>query len=86
MVAAMRDQGYSIESPEAGFYLFPRSPIPDSIEFCGWLDDRRVYTLPGEAFERPGYFRISLTATDEMVERALPVLAEGIRSFSAATS
>jgi aspartate aminotransferase len=83
MVAVMRGQGYSLESPEAGFYLFPRSPIPDAIEFCGWLDERRVYTLPGEAFERPGHFRISLTATDAMVERALPVLGEAIRSFSA---
>ncbi len=82
MVAVMRGQGYSVESPEAGFYLFPRSPIPDAIEFCGWLDERRVYTLPGEAFERPGHFRISLTATDAMVERALPVLGEAFRTFS----
>ncbi len=86
MVVAMRDQGYAVESPEAGFYLFPRSPIADGLEFCGWLDERHVYTLPGEAFERPGYFRISLTATDEMVERALPVLADAIRSFSPAAS
>jgi aspartate aminotransferase len=86
VVAVMRDQGYSVESPEAGFYLFPRSPIPDAVEFCGWLDERRVYTLPGEAFERPGYFRISLTATDEMVERALPVLADAIRTFSTGVS
>jgi aspartate aminotransferase len=86
MVAVMRDQGYLVESPEAGFYLFPRSPIPDAVEFCGWLDERHVYTLPGEAFERPGYFRISLTATDEMVERALPVLAEAIRTFSTGAS
>ena len=82
MVAVMRGQGYSVESPEAGFYLFPRSPIADAVEFCGWLDERRVYTLPGEAFERPGYFRISLTATDEMVERALTVLGEAIRTFA----
>lgn len=83
MVAGLRRQGYSVETPEAGFYLFPRCPIPDAVEFCNWLDDRRVYTLPGEAFERPGYFRISLTATDEMVERALPVLGDAIRTFSA---
>jgi len=84
MVVAMREQGYAVESPEAGFYLFPRSPIPDAIEFCGWLDEQHVYTLPGEAFERPGYFRLSLTASDAMVERALPVLAEAIGSFSTA--
>jgi aspartate aminotransferase len=34
-VAAMRNQGYAVESPEAGFYLFPPSPIRDAVEFCG---------------------------------------------------
>jgi aspartate aminotransferase len=81
MVAEMRRQGYSVESPEATFYLFPRSPIPDAIEFCDWLAERKVYTLPGEAFERPGYFRLSLSATDAMVERALPILAEAIHTL-----
>ena len=84
MVAELRHQGYSVESPEGTFYLFPRSPIPDAIEFCEWLAERRVYTLPGEAFERPGYFRLSLSATDSMVERALPILAEAIQTFTGA--
>jgi aspartate aminotransferase len=81
MVAEMRRQGYTVESPEATFYLFPRSPIPDATEFCDWLAERKVYTLPGEAFERPGYFRLSLSATDAMVERALPILGEAIRTL-----
>jgi aspartate aminotransferase len=82
MVGELRRQGYTLDTPEATFYLFPRSPIPDAIEFCSWLDERRVYTLPGEAFERPGHFRLSLSATDAMVERALPILAEAIATFS----
>lgn len=82
MVAELRRLGYSVHSPEGTFYVFPRTPIPDATEFCDWLSERRVYTLPGEAFERPGYFRLSLTATDEMVERALPVLAEAVATFS----
>ena len=84
MVAEMRRMGYSLSSPEAGFYLFPRTPISDATEFCDWLAERRIYTLPGEAFERPGHFRLSLTASDAMVERALPVLEEAIHTFSAA--
>jgi aspartate aminotransferase len=83
-VSELRRLGYSVASPEAGFYLFPMSPIPDSTEFCDWLADRRVYTLPGEAFERPGYWRLSLTATDAMVDRALPILAEAIQTLSPA--
>jgi hypothetical protein len=41
-----------------------------------------VYTLPGEAFEKPGHWRLSLTATDAMVDRALPILAEAIQMLS----
>ena len=81
MVSEMRRMGYAVESPEATFYLFPRSPIPDATELCDWLAERRVYTLPGEAFERPGYFRLSLSATDAMVDRALPILAEAIQAL-----
>jgi aspartate aminotransferase len=33
--------------------------------------------------ELPGYFRISLTATDEMIERALPVFAAAMQQARA---
>ena len=82
MIAELRRLGYSVASPEGGFYLFPRTPIADATEFCEWLEERRVYTLPGEVFERPGYFRLSLTATDAMVDRALPILAEAMQTFA----
>ena len=84
VVFELRRMGFSVASPEAGFYVFPRSPIPDATEFCDWLAERRVYTLPGEVFERPGYWRLSLTATDAMVDRALPILAEAIQTLSTA--
>jgi len=32
----------------------------------------KVYFLPGSVAEMPGYFRISLTTNDDMIERALP--------------
>jgi aspartate aminotransferase len=34
-----------------------------------------VYCLPGSVLEMPGYFRISLTANDDMIERSLPGFA-----------
>ncbi len=86
LVAGLRDLGYTLDSPEAGFYLFPRTPTADAVAFCDWLAERRVYTLPGEAFERPGRFRLSITATDAMVDRALPVFAEAARAFQGRVS
>jgi aspartate aminotransferase len=86
MVAELRAQGYQLESPEGTFYLMPRCPIPDAVEFCDWLAEHHVFAMPGEAFELPGSFRLSLTATDGMVERALPIFEEAIQLFAPAAA
>ncbi|HYK98447.1 MAG TPA: aminotransferase class I/II-fold pyridoxal phosphate-dependent enzyme [Candidatus Acidoferrales bacterium] len=78
VVDALRAMGYELNSPEGTFYVLVRSPIPDSGEFCARLAAQRVYALAGEAFEMPGWFRLSLTATDAMVDRSLPVFAAAI--------
>jgi len=75
MVAALGKAGYEVHTPEATFYLLVRSPIPDDIEFTRMLREKKVLVLPGRAVEMPGYFRISLTATNEMIDRALPVFS-----------
>ena len=51
--------------PEATFYLFPRSPVPDDEAFVRLLSDLGVLVMPGRIFETPGFFRICLTATME---------------------
>ena len=66
--------GYHLRPPEGTFYLWVRSPIPDDVAFSRRLADRNVLVLPGTVCEAPGYFRISLTATDDMIDRALPAL------------
>jgi aspartate aminotransferase len=83
MVDALREIGYEVHSPHATFYLLPKAPIADDVLFARMLAAQKVLVLPGVAVEMPGYFRISLTATDEMIDRALPVFAE-LRSEVAA--
>jgi aspartate aminotransferase len=78
MVAGLREQGYELHIPEATFYLLPRAPVADDRAFCTLLAEQGVVVLPGHVIELPGYFRISLTATDEMVERSLPIFARAI--------
>ena len=75
MVAALRGIGYDLHSPEGTFYLLPRSPIPDDLDFVRLLATRHIYCLPGTVVEMPGTFRLSLTANDEMIERSIPGLA-----------
>ncbi len=79
LVSALREAGYQTTNPEATFYIVVRSPEQDDLAFTRTLAERQVYVLPGSAFELPGYFRISLTANDDMIERALPVFAGAIR-------
>jgi aspartate aminotransferase len=83
LVEALSEMGYEVHSPQATFYLLPKAPIEDDMRFARALAAQKVLVLPGVAVDMPGYFRISLTATDAMIDRALPVFAE-VRSGLAA--
>jgi aspartate aminotransferase len=72
MVDALQSMGYELHRPEGTFYLFARSPIADDGAFAERLAEHDVFVLPGYMFETPGFFRISLTASDDMIERGLP--------------
>jgi aspartate aminotransferase len=78
VVGALRAAGYEVVCPEGTFYVLTRSPEPDDLAFAERLAARDVFVLPGATFEMPGWFRISLTANDGMIERALPLFAEAI--------
>jgi aspartate aminotransferase len=75
MVRELRRMGYDVHVPEATFYLLPRSPMPDDWAFTELLAEYGIFVLPGSVVEMPGYFRLSLTANDAMIERALPGFA-----------
>ena len=71
MVPALRGLGYETTMPEGTFYVMARSPIDDDEAFGDILAEEDVLVLPGTVVEVPGWFRISLTASDAMVERSL---------------
>lgn len=83
MVAALREMGYRVHRPEGTFYLFPRSPIPDDEAFVRLLAEQGILVMPGTIFETPGFFRICLTASDDMCARALPGFAAAIGQTAA---
>ncbi len=78
MVPALREMGYEVTRPEGTFYLMVRSPDPDDMAFTARLAALGALVLPGAIVESPGWFRISLTASDEMVERGLEVFRTAI--------
>lgn len=79
MAEALRAMGYELLVPEGTFYMMVRAPIADDTAFCDALAERGALVLPGAIVELPGWFRISLTASDVMVER-------GLKAFEACRS
>jgi aspartate aminotransferase len=71
MVPALREMGYEVTNPEGTFYLMVRSPDSDDLAFTDRLAELGALVLPGTIVELPGWFRISLTASDAMVESGL---------------
>jgi len=80
MVAALREMGYALHVPEGTFYLLARSPMADDLAFSELLAQHDIFVLPGSVVELPGTFRVSLTASDEMIERSLPGFAAAWRA------
>ncbi|PUB26036.1 aspartate aminotransferase [Promicromonospora sp. AC04] len=76
MVRALGAAGYALTVPEGTFYLWSAAPGGDAVTFVTALAERGVFVLPGTVFDRPSHFRISLTATTAMLERALPALRD----------
>lgn len=79
MADALRSFGYELTIPQGTFYLLVRSPDPDDMAFIDALSRRDIFVLPGTATELPGWFRISLTASMEMVERSLKGFEAALR-------
>ncbi len=71
LVGALRGMDYETTMPEGTFYVMARSPIDDDVKYGELLAEEGVLVLPGTVVELPGWFRISLTASDEMVEQGL---------------
>jgi aspartate aminotransferase len=72
LVRELCSMGYETNIPEGTFYILVKSPIKDDQAFCEKLASQDILCLPGQTFQMPGYFRISFTASDAMIERALP--------------
>jgi aspartate aminotransferase len=78
VMATLSGAGYGVLPPEGTFYMWSRWPEGDPQAMWNALADRDVFVMPGSIMDSPNHFRISLTASDEMVDRALPAFAEAV--------
>ncbi len=78
LCVALRESGYDLVMPAGALYVFPRTPIPDDVEFMEVLLRYRVLAVPGRGFGRPGHMRLSFCVDRATIERALPALEAAI--------
>lgn len=64
--------GFQIVKPTGAFYLFPKSPLADDIEFTNQALKHNILVVPGGGFGMKGYFRISYCIEMDAIERSLP--------------
>ncbi|QZY55919.1 pyridoxal phosphate-dependent aminotransferase [Crassaminicella profunda] len=64
--------GFECVKPQGAFYLFPKAPIADDVEFVKRAIKYNLLLVPGSGFGCPGYFRISYCVKFDMIERSIP--------------
>jgi aspartate aminotransferase len=64
--------GYEFAKPEGAFYLFPKSPVTDDVEFVKLLKEERILAVPGSGFGGPGYIRLAYCVDDKTIELSIP--------------
>jgi aspartate aminotransferase len=77
----LTEMGYQMVKPQGAFYMFPKSPIPDDVEFVQKLQEQLVLAVPGQGFGGPGHFRISYCIDDRTLKGALDGLRKTAKHF-----
>lgn len=78
--AILDDAGYEYIKPKGAFYLFPKSPIEDDVEFCAILQQEKILAVPGRGFGAPGYFRLAFCVDDAVISRSTDAFKRAIRA------
>ena len=63
--------GYEFNVPEGAFYLFPKSPIENDVEFTGLLKEENILAVPGSAFGGPGHIRLSYAVPEQTIANSM---------------
>jgi aspartate aminotransferase len=79
----LADTGYEFMPPKGAFYVFPKSPIADDVEFVSRLQDQKILAVPGKGFGAPGYFRLAFCVEDSVIERSGEAFRKAMESVRA---
>jgi aspartate aminotransferase len=69
---ALMEAGFECVKPMGAFYLFPKSPIADEVEFVRALQqEEQIMVVPGRGFGRKGHFRIAYCVPMETLQKSV---------------
>jgi aspartate aminotransferase len=69
----LMEAGFECVKPTGAFYMFPKSPIKDELEFVTIMQqEERILVVPGRGFGRSGYIRIAYCVPLETIYKARP--------------
>ena len=83
LCAGLSEAGYEFNVPEGAFYLFPKSPIPDDVQFIDHLKEELILAVPGVGFGAPGYFRLSYAVPDDTITRSFAGFQRAMQKIKA---
>ena len=73
--SGLMEIGYEVIKPAGAFYILPKAPSGDGVEFVKKCIAENLLVVPGSVFsQKDTHFRISYAAPDETIERGLEVL------------
>lgn len=81
LLGALTDYGYEAVPPDGAFYLFVKSPEPDTNAFCERAKKYELLLVPSDDFGCKGYVRISYCVTAEQIEKSLPAFKALIEEY-----
>lgn len=77
LASQLRTAGYRVAEPDATLFLYVATPDRlDDWEWTRRLAARGVLVLPAPLFHHRGWFRLALTGSEDMLERALAILED----------
>lgn len=68
--------GFEMVKPGGAFYLFPKSPLPDDVEFVKLAQKHNLLIVPGSGFASPGHFRLCYCINKQTIINSLPAFTE----------
>ena len=79
--SGLADCGYEFLKPDGAFYLFPKTPVPDDVEFVQALQKEMILVVPGSGFGGPGHFRIAFCVDDKTIINSMPGFRRTMEKF-----